>query len=195
MSKVSTSKYLSWALRHGLDELGLVPDVEGFVSLGDLLSVADPKHGLNMNLVMEIVQKCPKQRFGLKKQEDRWFIRANQGHSHHIGDKMDSDRLLKRLELPLEGVFHGTYKKHFSSIQKNGLQRMNRKHIHFAKKKNAVSGKRHDCDLLVFVDMKKAMEDGILFYESQNGVILTEGVEGVLQPKYLRFQFQGEDFF
>lgn len=188
MSLVSKSKYLSWALRHGLDELGLLPDNEGYVSLEDLLSVSDPIQSLTLDIILKIVRGCPKQRFSLKDKNNSWFIRANQGHSKNIGDKMDSERLLRRLDRPLEGVFHGTYKKHLSAIGKNGLHRMNRKHIHFARGVDAVSGKRHDCDLLVFVDMKKAMEDGIIFYESQNGVILTEGIDGFLPPLYLRFQ-------
>jgi 2'-phosphotransferase len=64
---------------------------------------------------------------------------------------------------------------------------MSRKHIHFAKSLDAVSGKRSDCNLLVYVDMAKAMDDGIVFYESSNGVILTEGIDGILDPKYLSF--------
>lgn len=64
---------------------------------------------------------------------------------------------------------------------------MRRKHIHIAKSLEAKSGKRSNCTLLVYIDMDAAMHDGIQFYESANGVILTEGP---LQPKYLTFTEQ-----
>ena len=35
-NKIKQSKYLSWALRHGLNELKLVPDSEGYVNLSDI---------------------------------------------------------------------------------------------------------------------------------------------------------------
>ena len=58
---------------------------------------------------------------------------------------------------------------------------MNRKHIHFAKSRVVRSGKQ----VYIYVDMALAMKDKIKFYESENGVILTEGDEnGVLLPKY-----------
>ena len=66
---------------------------------------------------------------------------------------------------------------------------MSRKHIHIAKSLSAKSGKRSNCDLIVYIDMKGAMADGIKFYESQNGVILTEGNNGVLHPRYLKFHY------
>lgn len=47
-----------------------------------------------------------------------------------------------------------------------------------------LSGFRATCNLLIYLDLPKAMEDGILFYRSANDVILTEGVDGVVAPKY-----------
>jgi len=47
---------------------------------------------------------------------------------------------------------------------------------------------RSSCDVLIYIDLEKALEDGIKFYKSENGVVLTEGVdgEGYLPNDYFR---------
>jgi len=45
-------------------------------------------------------------------------------------------------------------------------------------------------DLLIYIDIGKAMKDGIEFLLSENGVILTTGVEGILHPKYFSHVLQ-----
>lgn len=67
---------------------------------------------------------------------------------------------------------------------------MSRNHIHFApglpKENGVISGMRGSCDIYIEIDMFAAIKDGIKFYISSNGVILTEGVDGVLLPKYFK---------
>lgn len=181
------SKYMSWVLRHGLNELKLVPDSEGYVKLSDFLAKADGAYNFDKSIVLQIVNSCTKQRFGIKTVGTEIFIRANQGHSQSVGNQIDSAKLLGKLTKPITGVFHGTYKKHLESIKATGLNRMDRQHIHLAKSFDAASGKRHDTNLIVYVNMEKAMGDSIDFFESTNGVILTEGIDGILPVKYLHF--------
>lgn len=68
---------------------------------------------------------------------------------------------------------------------------MSRNHIHFApgmpKDKEVISGMRNSCDVIIQIDMFKAIKDGINFYISANNVILTEGIDGTLPPKYFLF--------
>lgn len=66
---------------------------------------------------------------------------------------------------------------------------MKRTHIHLARglpgEDGIISGMRKDCDLAVFIDVPKALADGIKFFWSENDVLLTEGdAEGKIQPKY-----------
>lgn len=178
---------MSYVLRHGLIEAGLVPDCEGYVKLTDFIRVSDSRYGLDKAAILSIAAKCSKQRFGVKTTGGETFIRSNQGHSRGVGALISADKMLKRLTSPLRDVFHGTYKKHLGSIRAHGLKRMSRQHIHLARGLDAVSGRRHDNDLVVYVDMGRAMGDGIQFYESENGVILTEGVNGVLPAAYLSY--------
>jgi len=185
--QVAKSKYLSWVLRHGLKDVGLVPDQEGYVELTKFLTLADPMYNLDEKTILTIVSSCPKQRFGIKQIGTEYLIRANQGHSQNIGEQIDSAKLLAKLTNPIPGVFHGTYKVHLESIKATGLNRMKRQHIHLAKGLDAASGKRHNNNLIVYIDMATAMADGIEFFESVNGVILTEGINGVLPAKYLSY--------
>ena len=44
---------------------------------------------------------------------------------------------------------------------------------------------RQSAQVLIYIDMQKALEAGILFFLSDNGVVLTEGdVRGFLSPEY-----------
>jgi len=63
---------------------------------------------------------------------------------------------------------------------------MNRTHIHIATSKDAMSGHRKSCNVFIYIDIKKAMNDGIKFYLSSNGVILTKGKDdiGLLSSNY-----------
>ena len=45
---------------------------------------------------------------------------------------------------------------------------------------------RNSCDIYIEIDMVGAMKDGIKFYISSNNVILTEGADGILSPKYFK---------
>lgn len=45
---------------------------------------------------------------------------------------------------------------------------------------------RATCDIYIQIDMEAAIKEGIKFYISSNNVILTEGVDGVLSPKFFK---------
>lgn len=120
-----------------------------------------------------------------------WVIRANQGHSI----AMESAALLAPITLEAGNipdiVVHGTYFAFYQAIvQTGGLKKMTRNHIHFGTglpddKHSVVSGMRNDAELLIYVDVRKSLEDGTLWWISENGVVLTEGDEnGILSTKY-----------
>ncbi|QCE02920.1 2'-phosphotransferase [Vigna unguiculata] len=47
-----------------------------------------------------------------------------------------------------------------------------------------VPGMRRDVNVLIFIDVRKALEEGMKLYISDNKVILTEGFDGVVPPKF-----------
>mmetsp|Transcript_21258 Transcript_21258/g.20409 ORF Transcript_21258/g.20409 Transcript_21258/m.20409 type:complete len:114 (+) Transcript_21258:399-740(+) len=75
---------------------------------------------------------------------------------------------------------------------KTGLNRMARNHIHLAigrpGKNGVISGMRSSCEVVVEVNMVKAMNAGFPFYISTNKVILCPGTkdEGALPPEFFR---------
>ena len=85
---------------------------------------------------------------------------------------------------------HGTFRKNLSSILRTGLKPMTRQHIHFSKMEPPasgvdVSGIRGTCDVLIFLDVEKALRGGIALFESTNGVILSPGgAAGCIEPGY-----------
>ncbi|TYG50225.1 hypothetical protein ES288_D10G157300v1 [Gossypium darwinii] len=122
------------------------------------------------------VRKDNKQRFSLLEENGELLIRANQGHTVMT---VESKRLLKQILSADEVQFcvHGTYKRNLESILESGLKRMKRLHVHFSSglptDGEVISGMRRDVNVLIYLDVRKALEEGMKLYISDNKVILT----------------------
>jgi 2'-phosphotransferase len=153
-------------------------DTEGYVRLDDLLKHSELAvlNRVTYTQIEDIVATNEKKRYALKTENNVAFIRANQGHSKDVGRKLDDEQHLTKITIPYEVCVHGTNRKAVSSIMKDGLSPMERKHVHFAKgdgdSSEVISGMRQNSSVKIYIDMARAMEDGIEFYESDNGVIL-----------------------
>ncbi|XP_051276980.1 tRNA 2'-phosphotransferase 1 isoform X2 [Dicentrarchus labrax] len=186
---VRLSKSMSYALRHGANQMGLDMGTDGFLFVEELL--AHPQfHSYSLEDVKRVVATNDKQRFKLctHLEDGRLQIRASQGHSVQVTDLGLKPVLSGSPDCPAEAI-HGSYLRNWSSIQQQGLNRMKRTHIHLAPgllgEDGVISGMRKDCDLAVYIDVPKALADGIEFFWSENGVLLTAGnAEGKLLPKY-----------
>lgn len=99
----------------------------------------------------------------------------------------------------VHGTFHGAWPK---ILESGGLRCMNRTHIHFASgpplstilpngtsgpiatsafskghsAEGVISGMRGDAQILIYIDLKRALAAGCPFWISENGVILSEGM-------------------
>jgi len=186
------SKTLSWILRHGALSEGLVVRSDGFVKVIDLL--ANPKlESLDLDTLQEIVKTDSKQRYALILEEGAepesatWWIKANQGHTIK-SVVLDLQPILSVSDIPTGVAIHGTTRKAWESISTQGLSKMARNHIHLAQGivgENVMSGMRKSSQVLIFIDVQRAIDDGVNFFLSSNGVILTEGNEqGILETKY-----------
>ena len=51
--------------------------------------------------------------------------------------------------------------------------------------KRVISGMRYGCEVAIYLDLKRAIEDGIPFYSAVNEVILTPGINGVVSAEYI----------
>ena len=183
------SKLLSFTLRHGALEMKLPIRSDGYVNLDRILQHNKFKQ-LNITLsdILEVVETNEKKRFEVTDIEGVKYIRAVQGHTiKQVEDEELLTPILNASEIALAA--HGTYLRHMTAIQSTGLSRMNRKHIHMASSINpgvVVSGARNSAEVFIVINVEKAIADGILFYKSKNGVILSpgKGSTGLIPPEY-----------
>jgi len=146
---------------------------------------------------------------GSDRDPTRYFIRATQGHSMKAVESeglLEPITLSDPAGVP-ETVVHGTFYGTWEVILRSGgLKKMGRNHVHFATgpglnevlpgqgngdglgetaighvlgENKVISGMRGDAQILVYVDIKKALlVGGWEWWKSENGVVLTEGVMG-----------------
>ncbi|KAK0131048.1 tRNA 2'-phosphotransferase 1 [Merluccius polli] len=173
----------------GLSDITHFSHSDGFLYVEDLL-VHPQFRSYTLEDVERVVTTNDKQRFKLcpHPENGRLQIRANQGHTLQVKDLELRPVLVGSADCPSEAV-HGTYLNKWSSIRQQGLSRMERAHIHMAPglpgDQGVISGMRGNCDLAIFINVPKALTDGIHFFWSENGVLLSPGdSEGRLLPKY-----------
>nr|AFK46189.1 unknown [Medicago truncatula] len=188
-------RLLTRILRHMASELKLNMRSDGFVNVNDLLKLNlktfanIPLRSHTIDDIREAVRKDNKQHFSLVEENGELLIRANQGHTTTA---VETESLLKPIlsaeEFPV--CVHGTYKRNLDSILASGLKRMKRLHVHFSRglptDGEVISGMRRDVNVLIYLDVRKALEEGMKLYISDNKVILTEGFDGVVPSKYFR---------
>lgn len=186
------SRKLTQILRHQIVEYKLSCDNKGFVSVASIFN--HPRIPIDKTITKEellfIVSSNSKKRLELEERSGKLFIRAVQGHNQEVGSKLIDEEAFTIIpfEDALDELYHGTETKFVSSIMKNGLLRMGRKHIHLVSvlpRSKQISGFKMVSDTIIVINMKKAMEDGIVFLKSSNNVILTEGINGCIPPKYI----------
>jgi len=182
MSNHRFSRFLTAILRHRAPEMGYHMDVTGFVPVSEILTKCD---NVTLEQIQQIIKEDQKQRFELVNRQDQWYIRAVQGHSIP-GINPDLRLVEDATEIPV--VVHGTNVMAYEFIKEQGLNKMTRNHIHFASgppdDPRVISGIRKNTKVLIYIDAAKAMADGIKFYLSSNGVILSEGIDGIISPHY-----------
>jgi len=167
---VRVSKFLSLVLRHQPEKVGVTLDREGWVSVSRLLEALEA-HGLRLTLdeLLEVVRANDKQRFSFS--PDGLSIRANQGHSVKV--ELGYEPLP-----PPPTLYHGTAERFLPSIERQGLSRGRRHHVHLSEQEaTAVAvGRRYGRPVILSIASGAMHADGHLFFRSANGVWLTEHV-------------------
>ena len=174
------SKFLSLVLRHHPETIGIILDENGWTDVKTLISKMNQKGAsVDFPLLKHIVDTNTKKRFAFNDTFDK--IRASQGHSIEID-------LGYPAKTPPEILFHGTAQKSVGSILTNGLQKMDRQHVHLSLNIETATnvGQRHGKPFIFEVLARQMHEDGYTFYLSENGVWLTDNVP-VAYLKYKDF--------
>ncbi len=170
MSNDSMSKFISLILRHHPEAAYIELDEHGWAEVDKLIEgIRRTGKRIDRELLEEIVRTDNKQRYSFN--EDKTYIRANQGHSVPV------DVGLKEQEPPVF-LYHGTAAGFLASIEREGLKPMGRLYVHLSKDvETAVNvGKRHGKPVVLKIHSGDMYRDGQAFYLSENGVWLTKKV-------------------
>lgn len=164
------SKTLSYHLRHRPDELGLTLESGGWVAVDELLAALARKgKAISRAQLDAVVARNTKQRFACDEACTR--IRANQGHSVAVDLELEP-------ATPPDVLYHGTSERAAASIEREGLKKIRRHHVHLsadvATARNV--GARHGKPLVFGVDAAAMHAAGHQFYRSANGVWLVDTV-------------------
>jgi putative RNA 2'-phosphotransferase len=170
MNNIKISKFLSLVLRHKPETIGLSLDKNGWADVQELIEKINQHHfPFDFSRLKNVVETSDKKRFAYS--SDFTKIRANQGHSISVDLELEA-------KLPPDILYHGTAEKNLISIKEKGLLKGQRHHVHLSINTETANkvGMRYGKPVVLKIDSKKMFENGIKFYESENGVWLTDHV-------------------
>ncbi|KAL0955178.1 hypothetical protein HGRIS_004085 [Hohenbuehelia grisea] len=188
---------MAYLLRHG-NALPMRED--GFVRVEDLLRHRDMQNSSFLDIERILKRDGKKSIFELVQQPTHveapegdpalfgtWWIRAKENHSlPYVTGQLQ--RVFSPTELPV--VVHGTTEGAWERISIEGISRMDRRYIQLgASVENAhvVNGMQTSSEILIYIDIAKALSADILFYRTPDGTIVTEGNEaGFLTPRFFQ---------
>lgn len=164
------SKTLSYHLRHRPDELGLTLEPGGWVAVDELLAALARKGKTIARAELdEVVARNNKRRFAFDETGTR--IRASQGHSVEVNLELESVP-------PPAALYHGTSERALAAIEREGLKKMRRHHVHLSADVATARmvGARHGPPVVLNVDAAAMHAAGFAFFRSANGVWLVDEV-------------------
>ncbi|MCF8001868.1 MAG: RNA 2'-phosphotransferase, partial [Halanaerobiales bacterium] len=153
-------------------------EIDGSVKINELMNALrkdDRFNKLKYEDIKRLVKRDQKNRFTiLKTDSETKLIKANYGHS------IDDIDLEYENIRPTEYLYHGTIKKYYKNILKQGLKKMNRKYVHLSKNKKQaykVGKRRTQNPLILKIEALKMYNDGHNFFKTNSDIILTEFVD------------------
>ena len=176
MSIVGLSKFISLILRHKPEKVGIKLDEHGWADVNDLIKgIQKSGKQFNLELLEKVVAENDKQRFSFN--ENKTKIRANQGHTKKVDVELER-------KVPPKILYHGTLASNSASINSKGLLKMKRLYVHLSsdfETARKVAERRHGDSIIYKINAEAMNRDGYKFFQSVNGVWLTEHVP----PNYL----------
>merc|ERR1712054_386133 len=154
-------------LRHTAVARGLKVRPDGYVLVEKLLTQV---------IEVELTQK--KRHQVIAEDDGILWLRAVQGHSMPV---VCANALLQPITDPSEVpvCIHGTYEGAWEKIKNSELDKMGRNEIQMAvglfEDPDVVSGVRRNVEVIIYIDVARAMAQGISFYRSPNNVICSPG--------------------
>ncbi|MDH7509074.1 MAG: RNA 2'-phosphotransferase [Methanomassiliicoccales archaeon] len=163
---------MAGVLRHFPEKFGLKMDSQGFVSLKDFVNALRTQqrryHWIRPYHIIAIIETDPKGRYEVSND----MIRATYGHTIELDLKLPTDNTPEKLYYP-------TTPEEADIILETGLKPSDRKLVHLSKtyKDAVIAGSvRTDSPVILEIDAKKAVEDGIVIQRAGKTVFLVEEV-------------------
>ncbi|KAJ6568277.1 phosphotransferase KptA/Tpt1 [Mycena vulgaris] len=170
------ARALSYLLQGGAKSEGLTVRSDGYVDVHSLLSNRILR-GVDFTTLEAIVHSDRHSRFHilydvLPGRATSWWIRANQKHSTPVAQGLKPIGSAKDIKMAV----HGTSMRSLGGYQQ-GLSRMSRNHIHLAQgfAGERIRGMKNSSEVLIFIDVARALKEDIKFYLSTDGAVLTPG--------------------
>lgn len=165
------SKEISYALRHAPWEYELELDCEGWVPTDQLLNALRnfiKWKDISLEDIEKMIQTSSKKRHEISNEK----IRAFYGHSVPM-------KIERTQKTPPEILYHGTTNKAVKHILQVGLTPQKRQYVHLSQDRETAYdvGKRRDkSPVILKVDAKRALTDGITFYLGNEKVWLADDI-------------------
>ena len=169
---------LVWLLRFGAPKVGLPMREDGYVKISDLKASGFFPANFHYG---RAVYGDDKKRFSHEVENGVGLIRANSGHG--IAGVKVTHRFFNRATAP-KMVVYITDKAGCDGILKEGIKRR-RNEISFWRRAPAPT-EVNGVIYVVYVDVPRALEDGLLFGETTDGVVTSRGdILGTVDVKYI----------
>ena len=169
----SLSRIIAGALRHFPEKLGLMMDGKGWVDISSLIeAIGTSRSGFNWlraHHIEALVETDPRGRY----QIDGGMVRATYGHTIDVNPD----------DLPiaeLDEFFYPVTEEEADIIIEGGLNPTDRKKVHLSGsiKKAVEAGRvRTEEPLILRIDGKKAIKDGLKIFHAGKDVFITEGID------------------
>lgn len=188
--RAKLSPLLAKTLRHMASSWGLNLEADGYAPVTRILALQPfQEQGFTVRDIEHVVhwerQENRKQRFSLKHSSRGLEIRANQGHSDLSINSQMIAPTINPWELPTH-LLYLTYFRQLEQILRDGLRPMDQHHIHLFIEDGRIG--YNDVEVLVYVDVAKAVAAGVSFMQAWNNVVLSAGGhDGTIPPYCLKF--------
>ncbi len=167
-------RFISGALRHFPDDLGLAMNQHGWVDLDVLCDAMRTRYKWsNKEKLLSIIESDEKGRYEIQGRK----IRARYGHS------VDVD--LDYPENTLPELYYGASREEVDILLEKGIKPMKQRYVHLstsAEKALEVAGIHSDDPILILINAAEAQNDGVRMLSATENIVLSEEIP----PQYLK---------
>ncbi|VVB88255.1 putative RNA 2'-phosphotransferase [uncultured archaeon] len=167
-------RFVSGALRHFPDDLGLAMNQHGWVDVDVLCDAMKTRYKwANKEKLFSIIESDEKGRYEIQGRK----IRARYGHSVNVD--------LDYPENTLPELYYGASREEVDILLEKGIRPMKQRYVHLStsvEKALEVAGIHTDDPVLILINAEEAQKNGVNMLSATESIVLSE----VIPPQYLR---------